>query len=182
MTMPPARPRRAWWILLLLGVLVLVGAAALAFSPGFRLAPPAAFGEELTVDLAEGDHAIYVTPSDQWGEIECSGTFPGGGVLQLRPDMTQQGVLLPEAWDAQGSFAVGTAAPGTITCDGPVAEGRFTVGPVVSFFTIVGAVLLGIPGILLVVVGAVLAFALRRRSEIAATSTGSTHDHQGLGS
>lgn len=164
MTTPQARrPRRAWWILLLLGALVLVGAAALAFSPGFRLAPPVAFGEELTVDLAEGDHAIYVTPSDQWSEIECTGTFPGGGVLQLRPDMTQQGILLPERWDAQGSFAVGVASPGTITCDGPVADGRFTVGPVMTFFTVVGAVLLAIPGILLVIAGVVVGAVQARR-------------------
>ncbi|MFK4851133.1 hypothetical protein ACI3KT_05830 [Microbacterium sp. ZW T6_19] len=154
MTIPRARrPRRAWWILLALGALVLLSAAAVAFSPGFRLAPPAAFGEDLTVELTEGDHAIYVTPSDQWSEIECSGTFPGGGVLQLRPDMTQQGLVLPEAWDSQGSFSVGVAGPGTITCNGPVTDGRFTVGPVVTFFTVVGAVLLAIPGLLLVIAG-----------------------------
>ncbi|GAA1233647.1 disulfide bond formation protein DsbB [Microbacterium phyllosphaerae] len=164
MTIPQARrPRRAWWILLLLGALILAGAAALAFSPGFRLAPPAAFGEELTVDLSEGDHAIYVTPSDQWSEIECTGTFPGGGVLQLRPDMTQQGLLIPEAWDAQGSFSVGTPSPGTITCDGPVADGRFTVGPVMTFFTVIGAVLLAIPGILLVIAGAIVGAVQARR-------------------
>jgi hypothetical protein len=164
MTIPQARrPRRAWWILLLLGVLTLVGAAALAFSPGFRLAPPVAFGEELTVDLSEGDHAIYVTPSDQWSAIECTGTFPGGGVLQLRPDMTQQGLVVPEAWDAQGSFAVGTASPATITCDGPVADGRFTVGPVVTFLTLVGAVLLAVPGILLVIAGVVVGAVQSRR-------------------
>lgn len=154
MTIPRARrPRRAWWILLALGALVLLSAAAVAFSPGFRLAPPAAFGEDLTVELTEGDHAIYVTPSDQWSEIECSGTFPGSGVLQLRPDMTQQGLMLPEAWDSQGSFSVGVAGPGTITCNGPVTDGRFTVGPVVTFFTVVGAVLLAIPGLLLVIAG-----------------------------
>lgn len=154
MTIPRARrPRRAWWILLALGALALLSAAAVAFSPGFRLAPPAAFGEDLTVELTEGDHAIYVTPSDQWSEIECSGTFPGGGELQLRPDMTQQGLMLPEAWDSQGSFSVGVAGPGTITCNGPVTDGRFTVGPVVTFFTVVGAVLLAIPGLLLVIAG-----------------------------
>ncbi|KQQ66788.1 hypothetical protein [Microbacterium sp. Leaf320] len=164
MTTPQARrPRRAWWILLLLGALVLVGAAALAFSPGFRLAPPVAFGEELTVDLAEGDHAIYVTPSDHWSEIECTGTFPGGGVLRLRPDMLQQAILLPERWDAQGSFDLGVASPGTITCDGPVADGRFTVGPVMTFFTVVGAVLLAIPGLLLVIAGAVVGAVQARR-------------------
>lgn len=154
MTIPRARrPRRVWWILLALGAFVLLSAAAVAFSPGFRLAPPAAFGDVLTVDLGAGDHAIYVTPSDQWSEIECSGTFPGGGVLQLRPDMTQQGLMLPEAWDSQGSFSVGVAGPGTITCNGPVTNGRFTVGPVVTFFTVVGAVLLAIPGLLLVIAG-----------------------------
>lgn len=164
MTSPQARrPRRAWWILLLLGALVLVGAAALAFSPGFRLAPPVAFGEELTVDLSEGDHAIYVTPSNQWGEIECAGTFTGGGVLTLRPDMLQQAIVLPERWDAQGSFSLGVASPGTITCDGPVADGRFTVGPVMTFFTVAGAVLLAIPGILLVVAGVIVAAVQARR-------------------
>ncbi|MGJ0390333.1 hypothetical protein [Microbacterium sp. CGR1] len=164
MTTPQARrPRRAWWILLLLGALVLVGAAALAFSPGFRLAPPVAFGDELSVDLSEGDHAVYVTPSDQWSEIECTGTFPAGGVLQLRPDMLQQAILLPERWDAQGSFSLGVASPGTITCDGPVADGRFTVGPVMTFFTVVGAVLLAIPGILLVIAGVVVVAVQARR-------------------
>ena len=164
MTTPQARrPRRAWWILLLLGALVLVGAAALAFSPGFRLAPPVAFGDELSVDLSEGDHAVYVTPSDQWSEIECTGTFPAGGVLQLRPDMLQQAILLPERWDAQGSFSLGVASPGTITCDGPVADGRFTVGPVMTFFTVVGAVLLAIPGILLVIAGVVVGAVQARR-------------------
>lgn len=142
---------------------MLLGAAALAFSPGFRLAPPAAFRAELTVDLAEGDHAIYVTPSDQWSEIECTGTVPGGGELLLRPDMTQQGLLIPEAWDAQGSFSVGTAGPATITCDGPVADGRFTVGPVTTFLTVVGAVLLAIPGILLVIAGVIVGAVQSRR-------------------
>jgi len=158
MTTPQIRRRpRAWWILLLIGAGLLVGAAALAFSPGFRLAPPAAFGDRLTVDLAEGDHAVYVTPSDQWSAIECTGTSPGGGVLQLRPDMLQQALVLPERWDAQGSFEVGVAAPMTITCDGPVADGRFTVGPVMTFFTVAGAVLIAIPGGVLVVIGVVLA-------------------------
>ena len=77
--------------------------------------------------------------------------------------MTQQGLLVPEAWDSQGSFSVGVAAPGTITCDGPVADGRFTVGPVVSFFTVVGAVLLAIPGILLVIAGVVVGAVQARR-------------------
>ena len=164
MTTPQARrPRRAWWILLLLGALVLVGAAALAFSPGFRLALPVAFGDELSVDLSEGDHAVYVTPSDQWSEIECTGTFPAGGVLKLRPDMRQQAIVIPEQWDAQGSFSLGVASPGTITCDGPVADGRFTVGPVMTFFTVVGAVLLAIPGILLVIAGVVVGAVQARR-------------------
>lgn len=162
-TPPPARrPRRAWWILLVLGALILVGAAALAFSPGFRLAPPVPFGQELTVDFTEGDHAIYVTPSDQWSEIECTGTFAGGGVLKLRPDMLQQAILLPEKWDAQGSFSVGIASPGTITCHGPVADGRFTTGPVMTFFTAVGAVLLALPGMLLVIVSVVAGVRARR--------------------
>ena len=164
MTAPQARrPRRAWWILLAIGALVLLGAAALAFSPGLRLAPPVAFGGELRVDLSEGDHAIYVTPSDRWSDIECTGTFPGGGELMLRPDMLQQAIAVPEAWDAQGSFSLGVASPGTITCDGPVADGQFTVGPVVSFFTVVGAVLLAIPGILLVIAGAVVRVVQARR-------------------
>lgn len=157
-----ARPRRAWWILLLLGLLILLGAAALGFSPAFRLAPPVAFGEELRADLAAGDHAIYVTPSDEWASIECVGTFPGGGVLKLRPDMTQQALVIPEAWDTQGSFAVGDATSGTISCDGPVVDGRFTVGPVVSFFAVVGSVLIGIPGAVLMIAGIALAFIRRR--------------------
>ena len=38
--MSELRPRRAWWILLAIGILALATSAFLAFSPGFRLAPP----------------------------------------------------------------------------------------------------------------------------------------------
>jgi hypothetical protein len=153
--MSELRPRRAWWVLLLLGILSLAAAAFLAFSPGFRLAPPTPFGETLEVELSAGTHAIYVTPSDRWGDIDCTGTTADGGDVQLRPDMTQQGLLVPEAWDAQGSFATDTEGNTALTCDGPVEGGRFTVGPIQSFFDIAGAVAVGVIAVVLLVLGVV---------------------------
>jgi hypothetical protein len=51
-----------------------------------------------------------------------------------------------------------------ISCDGPVPDGLFTVGPVVSFFNLVGAVAVGALAILLVVGGLVLLVLARRRA------------------
>ena len=154
--MSELRPRRAWWVLLLLGILSLAAAAFLAFSPGFRLAPPTPFGETLEVELSAGTHAIYVTPSDRWGDIDCTGTVADGGEVQLRPDMTQQGLLVPEAWDAQGSFVTDTEGTTALTCDGPVEGGRFTVGPVQSLFDIAGAAAAGVLAVVLLVLGVIL--------------------------
>lgn len=154
-----SRPRSALGItgtiLMAAGALALIGAALLAFSPGFRTAPPVAFGETMTVDLAAGDHAIYVTPNEVWGDIECTGTV-AGDELALRADMMQQGLVLPRLWDSQGSFGAPSAGEATITCDGPVADGQFTVGPAFSFLDLIGPVLLGVVGLVLLVVGIVL--------------------------
>ena len=154
-----SRPRSALGItgtiLMAAGALALIGAALLAFSPGFRTAPPVAFGETMTVDLAAGDHAIYVTPNEVWGDIECTGTV-AGDELALRADMMQQDLLLPQRWDAQGSFGAPSAGEATITCDGPVAGGQFTVGPAFSFLDLIGPVMLGGVGLVLLVVGIVL--------------------------
>ncbi|MEV4669558.1 hypothetical protein [Microbacterium sp. LWO12-1.2] len=154
--MSELRPRRAWSVLLLLGILALATAAFLAFSPGFRLAPPTPFGETMEVELAAGTHAIYVTPSNQWGAIDCTGTVPDGGEVQLRPDMMQQGLLVPEAWDTQGSFVTGSEGITALTCDGPVDGGRFTVGPIQSFFDIAGAVTVGVLALVLLILGVIL--------------------------
>lgn len=156
------RPRRAWWILLALGFLSLGIAAFLAFSPGFRLAPPTPFGETLEVELSAGTHAIYVTPSDRWGDIDCTGTTADGAQVQLRPDMTMQGLLVPEAWDAQGSFATDTEGVTALTCDGPVEGGQFTVGPIQSFFDIAGAVAVGVIAVVLLIIGSILGVVRRR--------------------
>lgn len=150
------RPRRAWWILLALGFLSLGVASFLAFSPGFRLAPPTPFGDTMEVELAAGTHAVYVTPSNRWGDIDCTGTVPDGSEVQLRPDMMLQGLLVPEAWDAQGSFVTDTEGITALTCDGPVDGGRFTVGPIQSFFDIGGAVAVGVVALVLLILGVVL--------------------------
>lgn len=164
--MSELRPRRAWWVLLTIGTLALATSAFLAFSPGFRLAPPVDFGDTLQVELAAGDHAIYVTPSDQWGAIECTGTLADGAELRLRPDMAQQGLLVPRAWDAQGSFASDTLGETAVTCDGPVDGAQFTVGPTQSLFDIAGAVFVAILGLTLTVIGITLR-AVRPRHPIA---------------
>ncbi|KQP56585.1 hypothetical protein [Agreia sp. Leaf283] len=142
-------------ILSALGVLGLLGGAFLVLGAGFQLAPAVPFGEVMTVEVSRGDHAVYVTPNDQWGDISCTGDLDGQEI-GLRPDMTQQGLLLPERWDAQGSFGTTTSGVLEISCDGPVPDGRFTVGPVVSFFSIVGAVAVGALAILFLVTGLVL--------------------------
>ncbi|TQL82157.1 hypothetical protein [Microbacterium saperdae] len=160
--MSELRPRRAWWILILIGLLSLAAAAFLAFSPGFRLAPPTPFGETMQVELSAGTHAIYVTPSDRWGDIDCTGTIADGGDVQLRPDMTMQGLLVPEAWDAQGSFVTATAGNTALTCDGPVEGGRFTVGPIQSIFDIAGAAAVGVLAVVLLILGVILRLVRRR--------------------
>jgi hypothetical protein len=164
---PGARPSRGLAVLGLilsaLGVVALLCGAFIAFGAGFRLAPSVPFGEVMTVEVSRGDHAVYVTPNDRWSDISCTGDL-NGEEIALRPDMTQQGVLLPEQWDAQGSLAAETSGVLRISCDGPVPDGLFTVGPVVSFFNLVGAVAVGALAILLVVGGLVLLVLARRRA------------------
>jgi len=142
-------------ILSALGVIALLGGAFVVLGAGFQLAPAVPFGTAMTVEVSRGDHAVYVTPNDKWGDISCTGDL-NGEEIGLRADMTQQGLLLPERWDAQGSFGATASGVLTISCDGPVADGRFTVGPVVSFFSIIGAVALGVLAILLLVAGLIL--------------------------
>jgi len=157
-------------VLSALGVIGLLGGAFLVLGAGFQLAPAVPFGEEMTVDMSRGDHAVYVTPNDQWSDISCTGDLDGQEIA-IRPDMTQQGLLLPERWDAQGSFAATASGVLTISCDGPVADGRFTVGPVVSFFSIVGAVAVGALAILLLIAGLVLLGVARWRARRFAQSS-----------
>lgn len=162
MTSSSRGTRIAGWILAPLGLLALLGALALVLGPGFRTAEPVPFGQTMTVALPAGDVGVYVTPSDVWSQISCTAEV-GGEEQALRPDMTMQDLLLPQRWEAKGNLAV--ERPGTleITCDGPVDGGTFTVGPVVSFFTLIGAGLLGVLGAVLLVVGAVLLAVARRR-------------------
>lgn len=153
--MSELRRRRAWWILLALGALSFLGAAVIAFGAGFRLAPSAAFGEVLEVEVGAGEHALYVTPSDQWSKIDCSGEVPGD-VLRLRIDMTQQDVVMPTRWDARGSFESPLDGEVRIRCDGPVAGGRFTVGPAVTLIELAGSFALCILGLILASVGLIV--------------------------
>jgi len=162
--MSELRPRRAWWILLIVGILALAVSAFLAFSPGFRLAPPVAFGDTMEVELAPGSHAVYVTPSNQWSAVECTGALADGSALLLRPDMTQQGLIVPKAWDAQGSFASESLGTVTLTCDGPVDAAQFTVGPMQTFLDLVGAALVGAVAVVLLILSLVLRAAGRRRA------------------
>ncbi|MET1052404.1 MAG: hypothetical protein ABWX65_07175 [Mycetocola sp.] len=156
-------------ILATIGLCGLLGAAFLAVAPGFQLAPPASFGQEITVDLPAGDHAVYVTPSDRWGSIVCVGETDEGEV-QLRPDMTQQNLLFPTRWDARGSFAIETAGAVTFSCDGPVSDAQFTVGPVLSFLAVAGAALIAAASSFVVLVGLVLVIQARRRRQPRATT------------
>jgi len=143
-------------ILLALGVVGVIGAAVLAMAPGLGLPAAERFGSALTVDLPAGEHAVYVTPSDEWGSISCTGSTGEGEELRLRTSMTQQGLFVPERWDAQGSFAMQEAGTLVLSCDGPVAEGRFTVGPVVGLVGLVGPVLLAVLSIVVLTGGIVL--------------------------
>ncbi|SMQ59045.1 hypothetical protein [Agreia sp. VKM Ac-1783] len=164
---PGARPSRGLVVVGLilgaLGVAALLCGAFIAFGAGFRLAPSVPFGEVMTVEVSRGDHAVYVTPNDRWSDISCTGDLDGEEIA-LRPDMTQQGVLLPEQWNAQGSFAADTSGVLRISCDGPVPDGLFTVGPVVSIFALVGALAAGALALLLLVGALVLLVLARRRA------------------
>ncbi|SKA82833.1 hypothetical protein SAMN06295879_0540 [Agreia bicolorata] len=170
---PPSRALTVGGLILsALGVIALLGGAFMVLGAGFQLAPSVPFGETMTVEVSRGDHAVYVTPNDQWGDISCTGDLDGEEI-GLRPEMTQQGLLLPERWDAQGSFATAASGVLQITCDGPVPDGRFTVGPVVSFFSIVGAVVFGALAIVLLAVGlALLVLARWRVRAVAQSSAG----------
>ncbi|MGD8193536.1 hypothetical protein ACEXQB_003455 [Herbiconiux sp. P18] len=150
----------AGWIMVALGVCGLLGAAALAMAPGFQLSASAPFGETVSVELPAGDHAVYVTPSDEWSEISCVGEV-GGQELQLRLSMIQQDLLLPERWDARGSVWVDEPDTMTVSCDGPVPGGRFAVGPMVTILSLVGPALLGAASVLGLVVGLMLLLAGR---------------------
>ena len=164
---PRARPARALTviglILTALGVFGLLGGAYLGFGAGFQLAPAVPFGEVMTVEVSRGDHAVYVTPNERWSDISCTGDLDGGE-FGLRPSMIQQGLLLPERWDSQGSFGADTAGALRISCDGPVSDARFTVGPVVTFLDIVGAVAVCALGFVVLAGGLVLVILARRRA------------------
>ncbi|SMG15071.1 hypothetical protein [Agreia pratensis] len=166
---PGARPSRGLAVVGLslsaLGVIALLGAAFLVFGAGFQLAPPVSFGKVMTVEVSRGDHAVYVTPNDHWSDISCTGDLDGEE-FALRPEMTQQGLLLPERWDAQGSFAADTSGVLRISCDGPVPDGRFTVGPVVSIVNLVGALAAGVSALPLLAGGLVLLGIARRRTRV----------------
>lgn len=173
MTQPSRALGTTGWVMLALGLLGLLGAAGLVLGPGFRTAPPVPFGQVLTVELPAGEHAVYVTPSDRWSSITCTGEV-GGREVALRSDMTLQGLLLPERWDAQGSIGTDTVGTLEMSCDGPVEDGRFTVGPAVAAPTLVGSVLLTAVALVAVGVGAALVLIGRRRRSRAQPPSGRT--------
>lgn len=145
------------WVAVCLGVIGMLGALAILTVPGLSTAAPVAFGERLTVDVSAGDHAVYVTPSDEWGSITCMGEV-AGDEFGLRPDMTQQSLFFPVAWDARGSFVAERASTAILSCDGPVESAAFTIGPVVSFWHVAGATVLGIASLVVALTGAALVF------------------------
>lgn len=154
------------WVTVCLGVIGMLGALAILAVPGLSTATPVAFGERLTVDVAAGDHAVYVTPSEEWGSITCTGEV-AGDEFRLRPDMMQQSLFFPVAWDARGSFVAERAGPVILSCDGPAESAAFTVGPVVPFWHVAAAALLGIASLkvpLTGIVPVVVAAARRRRA------------------
>lgn len=154
--------RSAAWTLVPLGLLALLGALALLLGPGFRTAEPVPFGQPMTVSLPAGDVGVYVTPSDVWSQVSCTAVI-GGEEVSPRPDMTMQDLVVPQRWDAKGSLPMERPGALEVTCDGPVDGGAFTVGPAVSFFTLIGGGLLGVLGGVLLVVGVVLLAVARRR-------------------
>ncbi|ROR96632.1 hypothetical protein EDD28_1218 [Salana multivorans] len=144
---------------LVLGAVALVALIGLLLLPGMRVATPVPLGSELVTEVGKGEYALYTSPGFRWGEVECEGTLPDGSELRVRPDMTQQGLLLPRRWSSSGSFEQTTAGTIHVVCtvDGAVADGavgEFTVGPYVGFLHIVGYVVLGAAGVVLVLVGA----------------------------
>lgn len=158
------------WVSVCLGVIGMLGALAILAAPGLSTAAPVAFGERLTVDVSAGDHAVYVTPSEEWGSITCTGEV-AGDELGLRPDMMQQSLSFPATWDARGTFVAERGGTVILSCDGPVEGAAFTVGPVVSFWHVAVATLLGIASLLVALTGTtlvVIAAAQRRRASSAA--------------
>ena len=154
------------WLTVCLGVIGMLGALAILAAPGLSTAAPVAFGERLTVDVSAGDHAVYVTPSDGWDSITCTGQV-GDDELGLRPSMIQQDLWIPARWDAQGSFDARAAGIVVLTCDGPVESATFTIGPVLSFGHLAAATLLGIASLMVALTGIALVFSAsvtRRRA------------------
>jgi hypothetical protein len=154
------------WVAICLGMIGMLGALAILAAPGLSTAAPVAFGERLTVDVSAGDHAVYVTPSDEWGSITCAGRVDDDE-LGLRPSMIQQDLWIPARWDAQGSFDARAAGTVVLTCDGPVESATFTIGPVLSLWHLAAATLLGIASLIVTLTGIALVFSAsvtRRRA------------------
>lgn len=149
-----------------LGVIGMLGALAILAAPGLSTAAPVAFGERLTVDVSTGDHAVYVTPSDEWDSITCTGRV-GSDELGLRPSMVQQDLWIPARWDAQGSFDARAAGTVVLRCDGPVESATFTIGPVLPFWHLAAATLIGVASLMVALTGIALVFSAsvtRRRA------------------
>jgi hypothetical protein len=156
------------WVAVCLGVIGMLGALAILAAPGLSTATPVAFGERLTADVSAGDHAVYVTPSDEWDSITCTGRV-GDDELGLRPSMIQQDLWIPARWDAQGSFDARAAGTVVLSCDGPVESATFTIGPVLSFWHLAGATLIGIASLMVALTGIALVFSAsvtRRRARV----------------
>ncbi|WP_454296701.1 hypothetical protein [Salana multivorans] len=152
----------------MLGAVALTALIGLVLLPGLRVATPVRLGSELVAEVGAGEYALYTSPGVGWAEVQCEGVRSDGGELLLRPDMTQQDLLVPRRWTSHGSFDQPTAGTIRVVCALDGADGAgvdaaaavFTVGPYVGFLQVVGNVLLGLAGVALVLVGV---FRARRR-------------------
>jgi hypothetical protein len=111
---------------------------------------------------------VYVTPSDEWDSITCTGRL-GDDELGLRPSMIQQDLWIPTRWDAQGSFDARAAGTVVLRCDGPVESATFMIGPVLSFWHLAAATLIGIASLMAALTGIALVFSAsvtRRRARV----------------
>lgn len=152
-------------VLLGAGLMIGVIAGCLTYMLGSQFAPPVRFGTVLAAEVGEGEHAVYVTPSDQWGSIECV-VRVDGEENSPRADMLLQSLYFPERWDTKGSFDVTERGTATVLCNGPLAGGEFTTGPAISFLHVVGVGLVAALAIVLIVLGLLLWLVGGRRRRI----------------
>lgn len=153
--------RVAGWVTTLIGAGWFLVAVAIVVAPALQLAPATPVGETVRVELSAGDHAVYMRPSGRWGSLSCTDDATGT-TIQLRPDMTQQDLHLPERWYAQGSFKLTAARTIDLTCDSSITGAQFTVGPDVSFFHVAGFALVGAASVVTTLTGVAFLMISRR--------------------